>query len=137
MVSGSLTYSRTRCHLRRTLTHRIRRNLHNRAIVRLPRPKNIIKYCKQHHGARHQHTEIHMGGSNRGSYRPEAKEEDDDAEYDGPGVYYDAEDTGQVKGAPDELICFACVVGDVCRHADRASAAPPEEEAFGDDVRCV
>ena len=90
--------------------HRIRRNLHDRPLIRLPRPENIIENRKQNHRAGHQNRKIHMYGCHGSCDGPEAEEEYYAAEEDGECVDYDAEDPGKVERAPDELVRLSCIV---------------------------
>jgi len=119
----------------------IRIHLHNRPLILLPCPQDIIQHRKKHDRPRHQDAKIHIHRLHRRRHGPEAEEEDDAAEGERVQVDRDAEDAGQVKGAPDELARFASgvVEGGFVRGAgaNAAGEAAVEQEGFGDDVGCV
>lgn len=120
-----LLYRRERCHL------------HNRPLVRLPRPHNIIEHRKQHSRSRHQNTKIHLRSRDRRRHGEKAKEKYDDPETHRTYVDDNAKEIWKMKRSPDKLVSFACIIRDVGHFADSAGTSAPEEKALGDDVRSV
>ena len=113
------------------------RHLHNRPLIHLPRPHDVIEHRKQDHRPSHQHAEIHRLGLHRRGHGPEAEEENDDPKRDREHIDQDAEDAREVKRPPHQLVGLAAVIRDVGRFPDRARAPAPKEEALGDEVRGV
>lgn len=120
-----LLYCRERCHL------------HNRPLIRLPRPHSIIEYRKQRNRSRHQNTKIHLRSRDGRRHGPKAKEEYNDPETHSPNVDDNAKKTWKMKRSPDKLVSFACITRDVCHFADSTGTSTPEEKALDDDVRGV
>ena len=69
--------------------------------------------------------------------RKEAKNKDNNTVTDGKGIQKDAPNTGDVKGAPDELVGMPCRTGHLAGMTDGASDTVPEEHGLGKDVGCV
>lgn len=107
------------------MLHLIRGYFYNRTLVRLLRNKDVVDYCKQNHRASHQHTEVHVGSCHWSRHWPEAEEKYDDTEDDGKCVDQYSKDAGQVERSPDELICFPCVIRNICWISDGSSEPPP------------
>ena len=110
------------------------RHLHNRPLIHLPRPHDIIQHRKQNDGPRHQHAEIHSLGLHRRGHGPEAEKENDDPKCDRERIDQDAKDARKMKRPPHELVSRAAIVRDVRRVPDCARAPAPKEEALGDEV---
>lgn len=78
-----------------------------------------------------------MRSRDRSRYRPEAEEENDEAENHCPSVDNDTKDTRKMKRSPDKLISLAYLIRNVCRLYDSTGTSTPEEKALCDDVRSV
>ena len=112
----------------------IRRNLHHRTRIHLPRIKIIIRHRKNHHRPRHQTAEIHVRRVRIDHLRKEAENKHDDAVADAEAIQKNAPDSGHVEGTPDEFVGVPGCVGHLGGVPDGAAEAVPEEEGFGEDV---
>lgn len=117
-------------------------HLHDRAMVRLPPPQQIIHNTEHGHKARHQDTIVHLRRRDFPLFRPEAEEADDDQIDAGKAVVEDSQDTWHVPGTPfleadvlDE--CFFGVWAERGGVADLTFEPPVEEKATDQEVGCV
>ncbi len=118
-------------------------NLHNRPLVRLPCPHQIVEYAERHDCAGDQNCVIHRTGRRRRCGRPEAEEDDNDHVDACKGVDSNSPHPGDAPGAPCQLGVFInSGVGrwfgeSFLRQADGAGAAAPEKKATTNQIGAV
>jgi hypothetical protein len=113
-------------------------NLHNRTMVRLPRPNNIVNRTNQRNGTEDQNRIVHIRSRNVRETRPETEEEDKGEVDAGENVVRDTQSARDAPGAPDSahhaVFCDrGCVEGGAGRQ-DGAGAAAVEEQRRGEEV---
>lgn len=119
------------------LRYLIRCDFNHRSSIFFSRINEIVGKSKKHDGTSHQAAKVHMRRIRVDCLRKEAEDEDNNTITNAKGIQKDAPNTGDMEGAPDELISMPGGAGHLAGVTDGSSDAVPEEQGLGENIRCV